>query len=295
MSLERLRLFAELAKRGSYTKTAESLGVSKAFLSKQIRELEQELNTQLIIRNTRNMRLTSSGEVLFEQANKLTTFWQDTKKLLDVSDDCLSGIVRFTAPTALMKYKLLPVVNQLLKEYPDIGVVSDTGNQTHNLVDTSYDFAVRITNTPPQDMVAVKLLTFDYACCATPEFIAHYSLPTHPNHLLELPCISLPYWKNWLFIDQQEAIEVRLESRVQFSDNELLKQSVLASHGISRLPRYMIEQELVDGRLVEVLADYTGEQRDVYLLYPQALRRPERVKLLMNRFKTELSTGHTQV
>ena len=80
-----MRLFAEVVKQGSYTRAAECLGVSIGYLSKQVRQLETQLSTQLLVRNTRVMRLTSAGEIVYQQALQLTNFWQQTQALLKAS------------------------------------------------------------------------------------------------------------------------------------------------------------------------------------------------------------------
>jgi DNA-binding transcriptional LysR family regulator len=282
MQLERLKLFAELVKKGSFTSTAAYLGISKAHLSKQLKALERELQTQLIIRNTRTMRLTPAGENLFEHANKLTTFWQDSKQFLEASESSLAGEVRFTAPTGLLKYLILPLLEKVSKQYSDISIKAETGNKTYNLVSNPYDFAVRIINTPPDEMVARKLTSVKYVCCASPEYLSLNGRPKTPEELPKHSCIALSYWKNWLFKEGQHDYEIQVSARYQFSDNEVIKQAALSSMGICRLPSYMLVKEFNEGLLVPLFQQAEPEQRNVYLIYPQTLKRPERVNLVMN-------------
>lgn len=281
MELERLRLFALLIKWGSYSKTAEALGVSKGYLSKQIKELERQLKSQLLIRNTRTMRLTPAGELLFDQANKLTTFWQDTQTLIESNDDQLAGPVRFTAPTGLMKYTLMPVIESLSHTHPDLDIICETGNETFNLIKSPYDFAVRLTNTPPDDMVAKKLMTSHYVCCATEQYLAKHGIPKTPDRLAEHQIISLFYWRNWPFTQNGKTTEITVEAKYQFTDNEILKQAALNHLGIARLPKYIIQNELISGEFVPVLEDFKQESRDVYMIYPQSLNKSKRVEVVM--------------
>lgn len=289
MHLEQLRLFAELVNHGSFTKTADALGVSKAYLSKQIKALELELNCQLLFRNTRSMRLTTAGESINQRAQNLTSFWQETQQLVKQQEEKLEGTVRFTAPTGLMQSKLSVLVSNVNKQYPGIKLICETGNQTHNLVSEPYDFAIRITNTPPDDMVALKLMTSAYVCCASPDYIAQFGQPKTPEELNEYDCIALHYWRNWLFVNSGQHVDVAVDAKYQFSDNSLLKDAALNQLGITRLPAYLIENELAQGELVNVLPEYLGETRDVYLLYPQELNRPERVKSVLNCIKSMIT------
>lgn len=285
MQLERLKLFAELVKIGNFSRTAESLGVSKAYVSTQISLLEKALGKQLLIRNTRTMRLTSAGERLFQEADKLTAFWHNTKLLLEESEESIKGAIHFTAPTGIMRYCLLPVINSLTAHYPQVQVVCETGNQTHNLTRSHYDFAVRITNTPPQDMVAVKLFESDYVCCATPSYFEQYGKPTSPNELRQHACIALHYWNQWNFSLNGKVESIDVGAQQQYSDNDILKAAVLSGQGITRLPRYMIEQELKMGQLTALFEEQQAELRSVYLLYPHTSSRPARVTLLLDKIK----------
>jgi DNA-binding transcriptional LysR family regulator len=289
MQLERLKLFAELVNKGSFTRTADYLGISKAHVSKQIKALETELATQLIIRNTRTMRLTSAGENLFEHANKLTTFWHDSKQLLETSESSLTGEVHFTAPTGLLKDILLPIINQLCEEHPNISITAETSNQTYNLISTPYDFAVRITNTPPEAVIARKLTSFHYVCCASPEYLSLNGTPNTPQQLSEHTCIALSYWKNWQFKDENHSYEVNTLAKFQFSNNEVLKQAALLSMGICRIPSYMAIQEFKKDLLIPLFQEIESEEKRIYLLFPQSIKRPERVNLVMNAIKKKLS------
>lgn len=289
MQLERLRLFAELVNNGSYTKTADHLKISKAYLSKQIKALEVDLKTQLIIRNTRTMRLTAAGQTLFQQASKLTTFWQDSKELLSVEEESLAGLVRFTAPTGLLKYELMPEIRKLANEYPEINLTGESGNQTHNLISTPYDFAVRITNTPPQDVVAKKLGEIEYICCASPDYLEIKGTPKFPDELATHDCVALSYWTRWLFKVQDVNRDVAVDAKYQFSDNEVVKQAAIDGLGVCRLPSYILKPSLINGELVPLFPEITPEKKSVYLLFPQSLKRAERVNLVMHRFSEVLT------
>ncbi|TRY33327.1 LysR family transcriptional regulator [Aliiglaciecola sp. M165] len=285
MQLERLKLFAELVNGGSFTRTADKLGVSKAFLSKHIKELEYELSTQLLIRNTRTMRLTPSGEALFNHTNKLRSFWQDTQRLVQNVDQSLVGDVSFTAPAGLMTYRIMPALQSVLATFSDIHLNVQTGNQTYNLLDAHYDFAVRITRTPPQDMIAQKLFDFDYVSCATQQYLDKHGEPATPLAIEGHARLSLSYWQNWSYVSQDGPIQMDSQATYRFTDNELIKQGVKDHLGIARLPAYMIEQELETGELVGLFNDFEPEQRSVYLVYPQTIKRPMRVQKIMDCIK----------
>lgn len=282
MHLEQLRIFAEVVRSGGFSKAAEHLNVSKGFVSQQIKQLEIALGKSLLLRNTRNMRLTSSGELVYEQALKLTSFWTDTKDLLNQTEDSLRGEVKCTAPVAVAQYWLWPRVETLLTNQPDITLIVDSGNVAHNLVEKNYDFALRLTNTPPEDMVARKLFEVDYICCCSPDYAQKTDLPENPVDLKHHSVVALNHWKNWRFNLSEEQLEIELKPKLAASDNELLKSACLNGLGIGRFPSYMVSTEIEQGTLIPVLTTFIGESRGLYLIYPAMSARPARVQLVLD-------------
>lgn len=276
-----MRLFAEVVKQGSYTRAAEYLGVSKGYLSKQVRQLETQLSTQLLVRNTRVMRLTSAGEIVYQQALQLTNFWQQTQALLKASEGELSGIVKCTAPIGVARYSLWPIFNNIMQTQADIAITVDSGNTTHNLVADDFDFAVRLTNTPPQDMIAKHLTQVNYICCASPAFISKMPSICSPLQLTQGPCLVLSHWNEWSFTLNGELLKLKPNSRFVASDNDLLKEACLNGLGIARLPDYMVNKELASGQLVNLFPNIQGDFRQLYLIYPQLSARPKRVAICL--------------
>lgn len=289
MKIESMRLFAEVVKHGSFSRAAEHLDVSKGYLSQQLKQLEKALGKQLLVRNTRTMRLTSAGEILYEQAFRLTTFWADAQALLETGEDQRQGRVKCTAPVGLAHHVLWPLFREVLDAEPGISLSVHSGNTTHNLIRDHFDFAVRISNAPPEDMIARQLYRFPYIACATPEFTARHGLPDTPGALSKFDCLALVHWANWTFYRDDESQSIDIDARFAASDNEILKQACLEHRGIARLPAYMIENELASGRLRPVFDDYRGEERGVYLLYPQMSSRPARVKIFLDKLMNTYS------
>lgn len=288
-SLDNLLLFAEVVNQGSYTQAAIRLGLSKAHLSQQVKQLESHLGKPLLVRNTRNMRLTSAGQLLYNQAQKLQGFWQQTTHLLEEEQQGLEGVIRCTAPVAVANYLLQPLFNDFIKQHPGIELIINTGNTTHNLTTDNFDFAIRLTNTPPDDMVARHLCQVDYICCCSPEYARQNQLPQTPEQLRNSQCLVLSHWPKWSFGDGNNSSQISPASVYQATDNQLLKQACLQGLGIARLPNYMLQQELADGSLLPVLTDFQCDLRQLYLLYPQLSSRPQRVKLLLQYIQQHIA------
>lgn len=82
MELRHLRYFLAVARERSFTRAAEVLGVAQPPLSRQIRDLEQELGAELIERDSRPLQLTGPGRLLFEQAKQILDAVEQTATLI---------------------------------------------------------------------------------------------------------------------------------------------------------------------------------------------------------------------
>ena len=281
MKLEAMRIFAEVVKHGGFTHAAAHLNVSKGYVSQQVSSLEKQLNKQLLFRNTRSMRLTSAGEVVYAQALKLTVFFEQTKSMLDASESMPSGQVNITAPVGVAQHLIWPHINQLRKTFPGITFDLDCGNTKHNLTEDNFDIAVRLTNSPPVDMVGRHLVDIPYLCVASPDYLKLKGTPAAPTDLEAHDILALAHWKRWSFFDGK-TVNLDLTPSVSASDNHILRSLCINGGGIGRFPFYMIEQALAKGELIEILPEYSNEERGLYLIYPQMTQRPQRVQVAID-------------
>ncbi len=287
MKLEAMRIFAEVVNNGGFTHAAAQLNVSKGYVSQQVKQLEKQLNKQLLFRNTRSMRLTSAGEVVYAQAQKLTGYFEQTKSMLDSSEARPSGQVNITAPIGVAQHLVWPHIHALRLAYPGLKFDLDCGNTKHNLTEDDFDIAIRLTNSPPIDMVAKHLRDIHYVCVASPDYLKKHGEPESPHALEVHATLALAHWKRWSFFDGK-TVNLELTPSITSSDNQLLKALCVSGSGIGRFPHYLIERELESGQLIEVLSGYSNEKRGLYLIYPQMTQRPERVQVTIDKLITNL-------
>lgn len=289
MKLESMRIFAEVVQRGGFTQAADYLNVSKGYVSQKVKALEEEVHKQLLVRNTRTMRLTTAGSLVYEQAKKLTYFFEETLSLLEDSENIPAGLIKITSPVAVSQHLLWPVLSQLSKDHEGLRFYVDCGNTLRNLVEHNYDLAIRLTDAPPVDMVARKLREVQYRCVASPDYLAANGTPTAPSDLFKHRLVALEHWKNWMFYDNDSPTSIKFDTVLSSTDNDTLKRACISGVGIGRFPEYMIKPELESGELVEVLGSFKSESKSLYLVYPHINERPTRVKLTIQHLVDHLT------
>lgn len=269
---ERYALFSEVAKQLSFSKAAENLGISRSYLSSQINQLEQELETSLLIRSTRTVRLTAAGEKILERMQGINASIVELEKELDHTKSAVSGLLRITAPTIFSHRFLIQVCQEFQQLHPDIEFDLDIGYNREDLAKSHFDLAIRATNTPPDNMVAKRLMDYEHVCCASPSYLARRGTPTEPNDLVAHNCMSDPNLRRWQFFNAEGSVVVETHGDMLISDNLLLLSAAIADKGVIKMPCYLVEPAIQEGKLVRVLSDYQLAKSHIYLIYPPQLR-----------------------
>lgn len=269
--LERLAIFAEAAELLNFAKAAEKLGVSKGHLSQQIKKLEQEYGVPLMVRNTRNIRLTTEGRnalAHFRQINQLLTRFEKGLAELD-------GTIRITAPALFAETYLTKILLVFSKLHPEVAFDLNTSYQRLNLTESHFDMAFRATTKPPPaDMVAKKMFDYHHCVVASPDYLSRSSSLSIPRDLEQHVCLTAQQNTKWTFSD----CEIPLNESIACNNNHILKQLAVEAHGVARLPSFFVKDEIESGALVSVLDEFCNETTSLYLLYPTTTRETNRLR-----------------
>lgn len=272
--LERLVLFSEVAERLSFAKAAEHLKISKGYLSDQIKTLEQEMSTPLLIRTTRSVRLTEEGKKVLASTNDIKFVLTDLERRLVRLD----GNIRITAPKIFTEHYLIPIIAAFRQKHPEVTFDLNTSYTPYDLNQSHFDMAFRATKHPPENMVAKKLCSYRHTLAASQEYLDKHSIPQTPYLLSEHQCLAGEEQCQWQFSEGK----VTVLGSIISNDNNVLKQFALAGEGIVRLPDYYLHDEIRQNKLVEILNDYQVEGFDIYLVFPTATRETARLRLFID-------------
>ncbi|WP_202903939.1 LysR family transcriptional regulator [Halomonas huangheensis] len=284
--VERLMLFVEVAESLSFSRAAEALGVSRGYLSEQIRRLEMELGATLLIRSTRSVRLSEEGLSVYRHMSKVRGSLVDLERELAHSPEGFSGELRITAPVLFAERFLLDVCHEFQREHPQLRVHLDVSYTSHDLGRDRFDLAFRSTQAPPHNMVARSLWKYPAICCAAPEYLASYGQPTGLQQLAEHDCLLFAGHDRWSFKNG----EVAVTGGMAVNDHRLLKQLAMEGRGIVRVAEYLVDRELADGRLVRLLQDEESDWRVIYMIYPPRLRESGKLKAFIGAVRQAMPT-----
>ncbi|MET1067714.1 MAG: LysR family transcriptional regulator [Pseudomonas prosekii] len=281
--MDDLAAFAVLIEAGSFTLAAQQLGCSKGQLSKRISLLESRFSVVLLQRTTRRLSLTAAGAALLPQAQALVVQVERARQALARLKDDMAGPVRMTVPVSLGETFFDGLLLEFSGKYPDVQIELDLSNNFRDLSRDGFDLAVRSEVGNDERLVARPLLAWNEMTCASPAYLERYGEPLTPQDLAEHHCLLNSHYsgrEEWLYHQQHELLRVRVSGPFASNHYSLLKKAALAGAGIARLPSYLLQAELADGRLRWLLRDYQTRRMPMYLVHSYQGGLPKRTQVL---------------
>lgn len=277
-----------LAEAGSFTAAAQRLNLSKAAMSQRVAELEAAAGVPLVQRTTRSMQLTDAGRQLVSATQQaFATIDQAFAEVRDLAD-APSGRLRVTAPVALARQCIVPLLPGFLQAYPSLQVELDLSDRLRPLAQEGFDLAIRHTSTPPDTHVAWKLRETRSVLLASPDYLARHPAPRVPQDLRDHECLYYPRPGDtaaWSFERKAgERVSVPLKGPFAANNSEALREAALAGLGVTLLPDFSAQPALGEGRLVELLPTWRAVGAfgtHLWAIRPYAAQVPRGVRALV--------------
>ena len=147
MELRVLRYFLAVAREGSVTGAANFLHVTQPTLSRQLKDLEEELGTKLFIRHSHSVSLTPDGMRLRTRAEEVVDMIEKTEAEFAVKEENIGGDIHIGGGETRVMRLLAGIIHEIRKEYPNIHIHLHSGNSedvTERLDKGLLDFGVLI-------------------------------------------------------------------------------------------------------------------------------------------------------
>lgn len=177
MDLDKLRIFHAVVEAKSFTHAADGLDVNQSTVSRQISQLEEDINAQLFHRTPRGLSLTEQGEMLHRATQQIFGIIADTETALLDSKEKANGVFRVTATVGLGTYWLMPRVRKFIAEHPDIELKVLLEDRELDLDHREADVAIRMRQPVQPDLIQRKLFDVSYHIYAAPDYIKRHGIP----------------------------------------------------------------------------------------------------------------------
>jgi DNA-binding transcriptional LysR family regulator len=276
-----LRAFAAVVERASFARAAEHLGLSPSALSQTIRQLEARLGARLLNRTTRSVAPSASGALLYQRIAPLFRELDAAVAEAREATGRVSGTLRINSLGIAARSIISPRLSRFHQAYP--GVVLDivVDDALTDIVAGRFDAGIRVGGRLEKDMIAVRLTPdLDMVAVASPDYLARRGIPRTPGELASHACIN---WRlqmdgrhyRWEFEKRGKRLEVEVNGPVVTNHADIGIAAAVNGLGIAyHFERDGVAEHLTQGRLIQVLADWSISRPGLFLYYPNRQHRP---------------------
>ncbi|QFU08214.1 HTH-type transcriptional regulator DmlR [Rhodobacteraceae bacterium THAF1] len=289
MDWDKLRVFHAVAEAGSLTAAGESLHLSQSAVSRQIRGLEESLETVLFHRHARGLILTEQGELLHDATAAMNKRLDTASARIRDSREEVFGDLRVTTTTGFGTLWLVPRLAKLYEEYPNLKIDLMLEERVLDLPMREADVAIRMKEPSQADLVRKRLNTVRMRLYAMPEYLEAHGRPQSiqdlPNHRLISQAVTAHQVSSGQSLIES-LLSVGIPSTLTVNNYFGVLQGVKSGLGIGVLPDYLVADTPTMER---VLPDVESAQIPVYLAYPEELRHSQRIAAFRDFVLRELS------
>ena len=281
-----LREFVAVVDEGGFTAAADVLDVSISFVSREDKRLEERLNTRLLHRTTRTVRLTDMGRIYYQRAREIHDRIEALESDMADLQELPKGTIRITAAGIYAERYVAPALAEFMIKYPEVSIELDTRMDVVDMLEEGFDLAVRMHGAlPDSSLVARKVTRRRVMVCASPAYLARRGRPGTPDELTSHNCLKLPRMP-WRFSYPDEIRTVKVRGNWKCDNGRSLVTAAVRGIGLVRLTDYYLDDELRRGEIEVVLEQYEVKDAFTWIVYPERKHLPIRVRFLID-FLTE--------
>ena len=288
MDWDKLRIFHAVADAGSLTHAGDTLHLSQSAVSRQIRALEESLNTTLFHRHARGLILTEQGELLFDATKSMNKRLEAASARIKDSEEEVFGELRVTTTTGFGTLWLAPRLPHLYEKYPDLKIDLMLEERVLDLPMREADVAIRMKEPSQADLIRKKLMTVRMRLYASQTYLdTHGAIEKFDDiagHRLICQSPSTAQVAAGATM-VQHLLTQDIPSLFTVNNYFGVLQGVLNGLGVGVLPDYVTEDS---PELVRVLPDVESGEVPVFLAYPEELRHSKRITAFRDFVQEEI-------
>ena len=293
MDTQSLRLFVLAAKKLNISAAGNELGMAPAVASARLAKLEKTLGAELLHRSTRRVSLSLEGEEFLPFAEEILAQESAALEALGHGDSEPSGTLRFASSSTFAQLYIVPILPKFLELYPRINLDLRFSDSRFDLIEGSFDLALRNQSISDSNLKARKLADDTRILCASPSYLKANGIPIEPDDLKKHQLIGFQDQsaRQLIGLDGQLS-EFRPQDtgyRMVFDDGFSQKLATMAGAGISANSIWSVYNELKSGELTRVLPEFTVEDKTaIWLVYPKSNVLTRKVRVFIDFLVDEI-------
>ena len=274
-SMDRLlamQMFVRVVETGSFSKAAREFATTQPTVTKQVAAIEARLQVRLLNRNTRGVSLTESGAFYYEKCKSIAREVEEADNVVQLRQSQAQGLLRIGTSVAFGRRVVVPLTLAFMAQHPDVQVDLSFDDRYTDLVAQGMDVAVRMGKLADSTLGARFLGLNPWTLVASPKYLKKLGTPKHPaelsghNALIYSSVQGDDVWR--FYTPKGQPVSVPVTGRLRSNNLSAVLAAARGGLGIAALPRYVAQESLVSGHVVEVLKDHALPEQEIHAVFP---------------------------
>ncbi|MBR1120264.1 LysR family transcriptional regulator [Bradyrhizobium lablabi] len=282
---EGMSIVLAVAEAGSLSAAARRQNMPLATVSRKVSELEAHLRTKLFNRSTRALVPTDAGRSYIAAAKRILADVTEAERAASGEYTTPRGELSVSAPVALGRLHLQPVLTEFLAAFPEVDVQLSLLDQAVNLLEEHIDVALRIGPHADSSLIAVRVGDISRVMCASPAYLKSRGTPKSPDDLSTHDCITFPPIQQpdtWRFERDRTEYVVPVRSRLVVSNLESAHDAACTGLGITVVFSYQVADSIRSGELVPLLQNFQPAPLPISLMYSPNRFMPVKLRAFLD-------------
>ena len=259
ITFEELQAFISVVDSGSITSAAEQLNMTISTVSRALLRLEEKMDTTLLYRTTRSIKLSDEGAAFLQKAREIIDLAHEAEEMLSVRQAIPSGKLRIDASTPFLTHVIAPLIPLFHERYPQVELEIHNYEGVTNLLENRIDVAFRIGVLKDSSLNATLLGFSQKRLVASPAYLAKYGVSQNSNELKKhcLLGFTQPDSLNiWPVKNANEDL-LKIKPNIAGASGEVLFHLAMQGAGILCSADFVTMDAFACGQLVQVLEKET--------------------------------------
>lgn len=288
-----MNAYCRIVERGNFARAAEDLSVSPALLSREVKLLEQSLGCTLLTRTTRSMSLTDQGRLYYEEARSILEAVGKAEDRIREGAGEVRGQLKVNASNSFGLMIVAPMLPGFLEAYPDLRFTLSLDDRLVDMVEGGFDLSIRIRPAMPDSgLIARRVGTVRQKLFASASYLERVGVPREPDDIARHKVIGFllgDHLTVWNLIGPDGARSIDLDPPVKVGNSLILRDLLIAGHGIGTLPDFISDGPAARGELIRVLPDFELPTREIFAVTASRLGMNARVNAFLDHLRRALN------
>lgn len=294
MNFNDIRIFVTVVNSGSFTMAADQLMLSKQFVSRRITELEREVATRLLVRNTRSLSVTDAGQAFYQHALRILEEVYNAEQTMSLRQHTLVGSFKISLPMTYGVNHLSPIIAEFQYQHPDLKFHIDLSDRYVDLISEGFDMVLRIGDLLDSSLIARKLAQLPMVLCASPAYLKKEGVPKRIDDLLDHQCLLYGRegqygWR--VTVDGKPHI-LAVRGSLTSNNGEIIRNGAIAGLGIALMPEFIVRDALELNQLQTISLPCELPELTLNAVYPQHRQHSAMTRAFLDFLSTKIAQTH---